>query len=91
MGCGWCAGHCPTEGIDMVLATTNEVVWNGYGSIKNWCGMPERAWADPLPPRPGAFMKVFVRSFASVITSGKITDRVLELPAGETAVDAMKV
>ncbi len=35
-------------------------------------------------------MKVFVRSFASVITSGKITDRVLELPAGATAVDAMK-
>ena len=35
-------------------------------------------------------MKVFVRSFASVITTGKITDRVLELPAGATAVDAMK-
>jgi PBP1b-binding outer membrane lipoprotein LpoB len=29
-------GHCPTEGIEMVLATTGEMVWNGHGTIKNW-------------------------------------------------------
>lgn len=34
-------------------------------------------------------MRVFVKSFASVITTGKITERTLELPVGATAVDAM--
>jgi MinD superfamily P-loop ATPase len=36
MGCGWCLGHCPKGAIEMVLAKTGEVVWNGYGTIKNW-------------------------------------------------------
>jgi dihydropyrimidine dehydrogenase (NAD+) subunit PreA len=35
-GCGWCVGHCPKEAIDVVLAETGEVVWNGYGTIKDW-------------------------------------------------------
>ena len=34
-------------------------------------------------------MRVSVKSFASVIVSGRITERILELPAGATALDAM--
>ncbi len=36
MGCGWCLGHCPKEAVQMVLAQSGEVVWNGYGTIGNW-------------------------------------------------------
>jgi len=36
MGCGWCVGHCPKSAIEMVLAETGEVVWNGTGTIKDW-------------------------------------------------------
>jgi Pyruvate/2-oxoacid:ferredoxin oxidoreductase delta subunit len=38
MGCGWCASHCPSESIGMVLEATGELVWNGSGTIKNWVG-----------------------------------------------------
>ncbi len=36
MGCGWCLGHCPTEAIKMVHVDSGEVVWDGYGLIKDW-------------------------------------------------------
>ena len=36
MGCGWCVGHCPTQAIKMIHSETGEVVWNGYGTIKQW-------------------------------------------------------
>jgi molybdopterin converting factor small subunit len=35
-------------------------------------------------------MRVFARSFTTVLTTGKITDKVLELPVGATAYDVMK-
>ena len=35
-GCGWCVGHCPKNAIDVGLAETGEMVWNGYGTIKDW-------------------------------------------------------
>jgi dihydropyrimidine dehydrogenase (NAD+) subunit PreA len=36
MGCGWCVGHCPHEAIEVVHVDSGEVVWNGYGTIKDW-------------------------------------------------------
>ncbi len=35
-GCGWCVGHCPKAAIECVHADTGEVIWNGYGTIRDW-------------------------------------------------------
>jgi dihydropyrimidine dehydrogenase (NAD+) subunit PreA len=35
-GCGWCVGHCHSNAIECVQVDTGEVVWNGYGVIKDW-------------------------------------------------------
>jgi ferredoxin len=35
-GCGWCVGQCPKAAIECVHANTGEVIWNGYGMIKDW-------------------------------------------------------
>lgn len=35
-GCGWCVGHCPRNAIKCIHHETGEVVWNGYGVIKDW-------------------------------------------------------
>jgi dihydropyrimidine dehydrogenase (NAD+) subunit PreA len=35
-GCGWCVGHCPTNAIECVHVDTGEVIWNGFGTIKDW-------------------------------------------------------
>lgn len=36
MGCGWCLGHCPTRAVEMIHKETGEIVWDGYGVIKDW-------------------------------------------------------
>jgi dihydropyrimidine dehydrogenase (NAD+) subunit PreA len=35
-GCGWCVGHCGHEAIECIHIKTGEVIWNGYGTIKDW-------------------------------------------------------
>jgi dihydropyrimidine dehydrogenase (NAD+) subunit PreA len=35
-GCGWCVGHCPTDAIEMVMAETGDLVWNGHGTMSEW-------------------------------------------------------
>jgi MinD superfamily P-loop ATPase len=35
-GCGWCVGHCPQGAIDCVHVDTGAVIWNGYGTIRDW-------------------------------------------------------
>jgi MinD superfamily P-loop ATPase len=35
-GCGWCVGQCPRQAVECVHAETGEVIWNGYGTIKDW-------------------------------------------------------
>jgi len=35
-GCGWCVGHCNRDAIQIVDAETKEMIWNGYGTIKDW-------------------------------------------------------
>ena len=35
-------------------------------------------------------MKVLVRSFASVVTTGRVTEKELELPLGATATEVMR-
>jgi MinD superfamily P-loop ATPase len=35
-GCGWCVGHCNRDAIECIHAETGEMIWNGYGTIKDW-------------------------------------------------------
>jgi MinD superfamily P-loop ATPase len=35
-GCGWCVGNCSANAIDCVHVKTGELIWNGYGTIKDW-------------------------------------------------------
>lgn len=35
-GCGWCAGHCNRGAVKMAHYETGEIIWDGYGTIKDW-------------------------------------------------------